>query len=368
MRSEQVVGGIEGIVEMSKSNRLESPEPERDEDERDTEKAERGTAVVRAMEDIMLEVLDFLVQHQIPKFSHGRRGTLSSGNRTPTTSQREKQVKSLAMRMALANLAHEVAPTGSHVMKRDVYYRFPSIFSDQQECDRALEKLLRLAQIERNEFPVIPAERGFIFGPVTLVQNQDTINCMSGLGWRISPIRDAISEIQTNAKYVLVVEKFSVYQKLVQSDIVRREECVLCTGKGYPDFATRLSMPGREDNGVSFTCLTREFLVRLAPLVKNRIFVVTDCDPHVCTPAIAGSTMLILEEKLNLQEQLTTRCFKGITIFETYRKAIPLAVRIGVRLADIMCLGIPPSEGKLLIPSDRKRLRMAFLGARIYIR
>lgn len=49
-----------------------------------------------------------------------------------------------------------------------------------------------------------------------------------------------VTGIRTTAEYVLVVEKDSVFQKLLHEQCPSFNQCILVTGKGYPDISTRM--------------------------------------------------------------------------------------------------------------------------------
>jgi len=52
--------------------------------------------------------------------------------------------------------------------------------------------------------------------------------------WEARPVGDGSA-----ARCVLVVEKYTVFHRIVTSEFVRRVACVVVTGRGFPDFATR---------------------------------------------------------------------------------------------------------------------------------
>lgn len=49
-----------------------------------------------------------------------------------------------------------------------------------------------------------------------------------------------VTRISTTGKFLLVVEKDSVFQKLLSEGCSAHHNCILITGKGYPDVQTRM--------------------------------------------------------------------------------------------------------------------------------
>lgn len=84
--------------------------------------------------------------------------------------------------------------------------------------------------------------RGLIAGNIKItLGSKDVIMCNTD-GQNI-PIHMENMEIQTNAKMVLIVEKETVYQKLLEQKIFQKfGDIILITGRGYPDINTRLML------------------------------------------------------------------------------------------------------------------------------
>lgn len=74
---------------------------------------------------------------------------------------------------------------------------------------------------------------------ITLVDNQ-VIDCTIPGGAQIPQIISNVISIRMKANFVLVIEKDAVFQKLLEENCCRALRCILVTGKGYPDVATRM--------------------------------------------------------------------------------------------------------------------------------
>jgi len=86
--------------------------------------------------------------------------------------------------------------------------------------------------------------RGTIIGRILLkIQGQETIDC-SSLGPAGYPITGDFGildsmRFDSDARYILVVEKDAVFQRLAEDCLFNQIPCILITAKGYPDLATR---------------------------------------------------------------------------------------------------------------------------------
>ncbi|EDV23061.1 uncharacterized protein TRIADDRAFT_57943 [Trichoplax adhaerens] len=77
------------------------------------------------------------------------------------------------------------------------------------------------------------------------------------------PLVADIAGIESTAKFVLIVEKEAIFQRLLDGNIKDKlNSCIVITGKGYPDMSTRL-------------------MIRfLWDALKLPTFVLTDADPY----------------------------------------------------------------------------------------
>lgn len=70
--------------------------------------------------------------------------------------------------------------------------------------------------------------------------DNQTIDCNVPGGALIPQIISNIISIRAKAKFVLIVEKDSIFQKLLEENTAELLNCILITGKGYPDVGTRM--------------------------------------------------------------------------------------------------------------------------------
>ncbi|KAI4837913.1 meiotic recombination protein SPO11-2 [Plasmodium brasilianum] len=81
---------------------------------------------------------------------------------------------------------------------------------------------------------------GCIAGLLVLRKNNESlILCHMEYGLMINEYLLNVDHVESLAHYILVVEKYSLYQKLCENKIWNILPCILITGKGFPDYSTR---------------------------------------------------------------------------------------------------------------------------------
>lgn len=105
--------------------------------------------------------------------------------------------------------------------------------------------------------------KGLAAGEMILKLSTDhEINFDNPGGVLIPRTISAVTSVRTRAKLAIVVEKDTVFQKLLEENCPGRLSCILITGKGYPDVTTRM-------------------LVKiLAEKVELPVYVLVDADPY----------------------------------------------------------------------------------------
>ncbi len=58
-------------------------------------------------------------------------------------------------------------------------------------------------------------------------------------GKAIPPFIDKITDLQSDAKFVLLVEKDAAFMRLAEDRFYNKYPCIIITAKGQPDVATR---------------------------------------------------------------------------------------------------------------------------------
>eukprot|EP00051_Salpingoeca_urceolata_P013765 m.174200 g.174200 ORF g.174200 m.174200 type:complete len:140 (-) comp17889_c0_seq9:763-1182(-) len=116
----------------------------------------------------------------------------------------------------------------------------------------------------RTSLNVVASDRGVVVGRVSFMEDGDLIDCTRmGVGGKAIPsLVDKITDIHSDADFVLLVEKDAAFSRLAEDRFYNEYPCIIVTGKGQPDVATRL------------------FLKKLKVSLNIPILGLFDSDPH----------------------------------------------------------------------------------------
>lgn len=181
------------------------------------------------------------------------------------------------------SVLQETAEKKKHLTKREIYYQDPELFNkDQDASDNLIEDIAVTMGVTRPCLRVVATAKGVCIGDLTLREGKDKFNCgsLGRGGWSVSPFIDEVDIVDCGAEYVLVVEKDAALIRLVEEDFHKKNKCLLITGKGQPDIATR------------------RLIRRLNKEHKLPVYVLTDSDSYgmqICSSYKRGSISLSFE-------------------------------------------------------------------------
>ncbi len=184
-------------------------------------------------------------------------------------------VKTFAQSMRLlATTKRDLLDKNDIAGKREVYYNSKSWgecrFEQQPESDTLLDDIEAMLEVNREQLGYIPEERGGdVAGQLVVVDRNPVtgrrveIDCAQlGTGaWSI-PSRVEQLEFRCKAKFILVIETASLFQRLVHHLFYEQADCVLISMSGVP------------------TRACRRFIRRLADDQNLPVRVFTDGDPY----------------------------------------------------------------------------------------
>src|SRR5207237_9810616 len=219
--------------------------------------------------------------------------------------------KSSSLRGVVYKAKHTVAGTKENT------------FETQDESDPILEDLEVSLGALREELHIFADNRGSMVGNITIVDKGDEINCrrMGSGGYAIPSIvePDVIEFGKCDAKFVLYVEKGTVWNRFNEDRFWENHNCILTHGGGQPP------------RGV------RRLLQRFSQEAKLDVICLLDCDPwghYIYSVIKQGSISLA---------------------FESERLAIPDAKFLGVRAKDYQECKLSDDVQIELSDTDRKR-------------
>jgi DNA topoisomerase-6 subunit A len=212
-----------------------------------------------------------------------------------------------------------------YLLKHTIEGTSEETFDTQNECDPVIEDIEVSLDSMREELHLYAKNAGAMVGPVTLVDSGDTIDCsrMGSGGYSIPSIveQDIVQFKKNTAKFILHVEKDTVWRRFNEDKFWRKHNCILTHGGGQPP------------RGV------RRLLHRLHHELKLPVYCLLDNDPwgyYIYSVIKQGS--------INLA-------------YESRRMAIPDARFLGLRSLDYARCQLSPSVQIKLNEQDIKRAR-----------
>ena len=116
-------------------------------------------------------------------------------------------------------------------------------FNDQDESDPIIEDIEVSLQSLREELHLFASQRGSIAGNLTLVSKGDEIDLrrMGSGGWGIPGIvePDVMQFKKCEAKFILHVEKDTVWQRFNEDKFWKEHNCIITHGNGQPPRGVR---------------------------------------------------------------------------------------------------------------------------------
>jgi DNA topoisomerase-6 subunit A len=243
------------------------------------------------------------------------------------------QAKSYMQTMWVASGAKRLIAQQKTTSLRGMYYLLKhsiegtkeETFSDQEESDNVVEDLEVGINALREELHVYAKNAGAMVGEITLIDSGDTIDCtrMGSGGYSIPSIvePEVIQFRKCGAKFILHVEKDTVWRRFNEDKFWRKHKCILTHGGGQPP------------RGV------RRLLYRMHHELKLPVYCLLDNDPwgyYIYSVLKQGSINLAYESK---------------------RMAIPEARFLGLRAIDFQRCGLSNSVKINLNDTDRKRAK-----------
>src|SRR4051812_34107958 len=245
------------------------------------------------------------------------------------------QAKAYMRTMLVASGCKKLIMQGKTTSLRGLFYMLKhtiegakeNTFDAQEECDTIIEDTEVLLDAIREELHLYAENRGAMVGAITFTDKGDEINCarMGSGGYAIPSICEPeviqFDTAKCKAKFILHVEKGTVWQRFNEDRFWEKHRCILTHGSGQPP------------RGV------RRMLNRLHDELKLPIYCLLDNDPwgyYIYSVIKQGS--------INLA-------------YESQRMAIPSAKFMGLRSIDYERCDLSESVKIKLNEQDVKRAK-----------
>lgn len=229
--------------------------------------------------------------------------------------------------VALLDSLHGLLVTGRHATPRELYYSHVTLFQRQQQSDDLLKWLCRVFQVPRHHLRLHGTAKGLVRGHLRILEPSsngsaagiwvDGMDALESRGHSIIPICAHMVRIESMARVVLIVEKETVFHRLLDEGLLdRHKPCIIVTARGFPDLPTRY------------------FLRRLnEDCAAPRMLILTDFDPSglaIAATYAFGPEQAWMHDDLTLPHVQTLICPGGAQGAE----------RFGLRRGDVAPLTV----------------------------
>ena len=267
------------------------------------------------------------------RFNRSRKIIEMGNNRNRRELFNLSQAKSYMQTMLVGSGCQKLINQGKTTSIRGLYYMLKhkiegtkeNTFEEQSDCDPIIEDVEVTLDALREELHLYAQTRGNLYGDLTLIDDGTQLNCnrVGRNGYSVPSIVEPhmVQFVDCKAKFVLHVEKDTVFTRFVEDEFSKKHKCLITHGSGQPP------------RGV------RRMLSRLHNELKLPIYCLLDNDPwgyYIYSVIKQGS--------INLA-------------FESQRMAVPAAKFMGLRSLDYERCDLNESVIIKLSDSDKKRAK-----------
>jgi len=165
------------------------------------------------------------------------------GEKTTTRSLGSlRTAKDVARLVRVLEIVHELLEKDIHATKREVFYNDVKLFEEQRFSDEAIDDLAPLLGTNRESTHIVASAKGTVIGRLIIRDSGDLIDLtkLGTGGWSITPFLDRVEIVESDAEFLLIVEKDAAMLRLSEARWWERHPCILLTAKGSPDIASRM--------------------------------------------------------------------------------------------------------------------------------
>ncbi len=165
------------------------------------------------------------------------------------------QTKRFMQTVAIATKCHKFIKENLHTSIRGLFYQLKyalgedideNIFNEQSESNPLIEDIEASLGVRREDLNLNATRRGVLAGNMKVMDTfgneriEIDTSKMGRSGWAIpSDVDNDIKFVDVKAKYVLVVEKDAIWQRLNEDGFWKKENCILLSPQGQATRGTR---------------------------------------------------------------------------------------------------------------------------------
>ncbi|GIK15868.1 MAG: DNA topoisomerase VI subunit A [Planctomycetota bacterium] len=239
------------------------------------------------------------------------------------------QAKRFMQTMLVASKCKDLIDADKTASIRQIYYMAKhtirgtseKTFDDQSESDPILEDLEVAINSLREELHIFASNRGNLVGPITLVDDGNTLDCarMGSAGYAVPSIvePDVVQFKKCDAKFILHVEKDTVWRRFHEDRFWEKHRCIVSHGGGQPARGMR------------------RLLFRMHHELKLPVYVLLDNDPwgyYIYSVIKQGSINLAYESK---RMAVPEAKFLGVSSFDYERCGLSDDVKLELDANDV---------------------------------
>ncbi|XP_076103816.1 meiotic recombination protein SPO11-like isoform X1 [Mytilus galloprovincialis] len=293
--------------------------------------------VLQKIQTVMNDVMGQMSSGESPTMKHINRSTwenisfkeniglqmVNDPKMTTVRYESPQSTKKFALMIKVMSIMFTLVQTDKYCTKRDLFYQDPTFFGNQMAVDEAVDNISCMLQIPRWHLHVLGTSKGLLAGDLSFQDADGNFtSCNSTKNGVMVPSHVmGISFLQTNAKFVLIIEKDATFQKLLDDGFhLKFKQCILVTAKGFPDMNTRLLLK----------LLWDKFHIPMLALV--------DADPH------------------GIEIMLIYKYGSKALAFESEYLAVPSVRWLGILPTDIKRFGIDVDKCISITSGDKNKI------------
>ncbi|SBT32883.1 topoisomerase, putative [Plasmodium ovale wallikeri] len=167
--------------------------------------------IFEEIEDFVLHTLSWLLCINVDIFK-------KNSDKKYSISLFDKKLVKLCRTMSVMELINNMILQNKSCTQREIYYKLYNVFNEQWQTNRHIKVKRKLRKGGKGgKEETDKTEYG-------LMTNENLLH---------------VEKVESRAHYIIIVEKYSLYQKLCENKIWNVLPSILMTGKGFPDFSTR---------------------------------------------------------------------------------------------------------------------------------
>jgi DNA topoisomerase VI subunit A len=160
--------------------------------------------------------------------------------------------RSYTRTVVIASLVYELLEMDETVTMRGVFYMLSKkkLASTAEEVAKCIRELGNMLSLRTPEMNIVPEPKGWIAGDIRFRFNirgklaegkvwgdweSATQSMLISDEWLVADDEDIEMVVPDEVKFILVIEKLTIFRRLVRNNVINRRECILVCSSGEYD-------------------------------------------------------------------------------------------------------------------------------------